>query len=622
MAGRTRTRASRSTRPQHPNRALVASSAYYTGAQAPLVYGTDKGWQAECYRFYSIIGEARYAAQYYGNSLSKCEMFMANPVIDEKTKVPKWEPSYDSPEAAFLDDVFVGKANQSEMLHGIGVHLTVGGELFVIGYVADRTPTGLAAAAQSTPGDGSMIWGVYSPLEVNTQGRSWTLKFEGAPDLVLGEFDVVIRIWRADPYLRNHADSPFKSMLPVLAEIEKLTMHIQAQLISRLAGAGIMWVPEGIDFPDMPLGPGATDEEKAAAETANGPTKLMRLIAEAGATALRNQGHPSTRVPIIIQVPDNLIEYVGKVTTFWSELDEKAQEMREGALHRFASGMDLPNESTEGMASNGGTGGGSSNGVSHWGAWQIEESAIKIHIEPAMELVVSAFTVDYIRIQVPRTKMVVQFSTAKLRLRPDRSKEALELYGLGVLNRVALLRETGFNTTDLMSDDELKTWLMLKIAGGSNTPEQVAAAANAFGLNLPASDPTAETTQAPPPPSLEEHPIRPRDPSERVASLIPVCNAMVLQALSRVGNRLIQRKVRPPEGVATYSVHTYAPGELDATALLVDAFPMANEMLDGLADPADVMPTLQRYTAALVATGAAHDRGEMTKWLERMEIEA
>src|SRR6478735_9173517 len=138
MAGRTRNRATRSTtrRSSHPatlGRALVASAAHFTGGQAPRIYGVDKSWQAEAYRFYSIIGEARYAAQYYGNAMSKCELYMAEPVIDEKTQLRSLKPNFTGDEAAFLDDVFSGHANQSQMLHDIGVHLTVSGECFVVG---------------------------------------------------------------------------------------------------------------------------------------------------------------------------------------------------------------------------------------------------------------------------------------------------------------------------------------------------------------------------------------------------------------------------------------------------------------------------------------------------------
>lgn len=605
MAGRvTRSRTvARSSHPVPNTGALVASSAHYTGAEAPRVYGMDKGWQRECYRFYSIIGEARYAAQYWGNSLSKCSVNIKNPVREQTSL--RWEDDYTSEEAVVLDEMFAGRANQSQMLHDIGVHLTVAGECFVIG--RSTLPEG----AESFVGDGSVIWEVISPLEVNTHGKFWSLEYEGYPPIILSGADTVIRVWRPDPYLRMQADSPFKSLLPTLKEIENLDLHINAQLISRISSAGIMWVPEGMDLPTQPGPEGTTDE------TANGPTKLMRIIAETGSAVLNNPGHPASRVPVIIQVPDDLLEKMGQITRFWSDLDENSGTMRSAALHRFAAGIDLPNELVEGMASNGGTGGGTSNGVSHWGAWQIEESGIKIHVEPMLALVCNAITVDYIRILVPDTLKVVGFDTAGLRLRPDRSREAFELWDRGVLSDEALLRENGFNSADLPSDEQRELWLIRKIAIGSATPEQVAYAASVLGVELPTgAEPLAlPAAENPPPPTLDDHPTRPRDPSEQAASLKVACNAMVLTALSRVGNRLIQSGVKPSD-TPTYAVHCFATKGLDCDKLLDGAFPLANEMLAGIAEPAEVMPGLKAYTASLLAEKAEHDPDTMVRWIE------
>ena len=614
MAGRSSTRAGRSSHPAPPTQAVVASSAHYTGAEAPQVYGTDQGWQRECYRYYSVIGEARYAANYYGNMLGKCSLFMAEPVLDEKTRLRKYVPAWDSTEQQWLDDVFSGRQNQSQMLTSIGLHLAIGGECFLVGRQTEVPP-----GYEAFLGDGTMIWEVVAPIEMATTGGAWAMRFPGKPDLVLTEQDHVIRIWRPDPYQRFQADSPFKSMLPVLGEIENLTKHIHSQLISRLSGAGMMFVPDGMDFPP---GPGETDES-----TANGPTRLMKLIADVGAKAIENQGSAAARVPIIIQVPDELVDKVGKIVHFWTPLDEHAMPMRAAAIHRFALGMDLPPESTEGMSSNPGTGGGNSNGVSHWGAWQVEESTIKMHAEPALELTCNAITVDYIRVMVPGSRKVVRFSTEGLKLRPDRSELALSLNDRYLLSDAAALREAGFDTGDQMTDEEIRRKVLLKIASGSASPEQVAAANRILGNDLP--DGAAEAGVAPElpaAPSLDALPERPRTPEERrAAALLPVCHGMVLQALARVGNRLMNQKagkVVPPPEVPTYAVHTFAMQELDADRLLADAFPMANEMLEGIADPADVMPTLQRYAAALVHGRREHSREEMLRWLDRTEVPA
>lgn len=613
MAGRTVSR-QRSTRSsgEHisPGRAIVASSAYYRGNEAPRIYGTDKAWQRECYRFYSITGEARYAANYYAAAMSKCEMHIDEPVVAEDGRAKAWVPNYACPEADALDEMFSGRNNQGEALRSYGRHAVIGGECFVIGkYLGDA-----ARFFDSTIGDDSMRWEVVSPLEMNVEGTNWTQTLPGTATVYkFTERDVVIRIWNPDPYQRNQADSPFKSLMPVLREIEMLSEHINSQLTSRLAGAGILWVPEGMDFPSLPL-------EEGEEETTSGPSKLARLIAKAGATALKDRSHAMARVPIIIQAPNELIDKA-RLMHFWSELDEKASEMRSGSLHRFASGMDLPNEIIEGMNSNEGTGGGRSNGVSHWGQWQIEEAAIKMHIEPAMDVFVSAITIDWIRVQVPGTTKVVAYGTGNLKLRPDRSKEAFELYDRGLLKPTALFREVGFDPSDLADDADRKAMILWKLSTGSATPDQVAAAAAAYGIELPLQSASGvrPPAQLPPAPSLEEHPTRPRDPSEQqAAALMAACHSMCLQALTRVGNRLRQKGVKA-NGIPIYSVHTEVIGDVD-TGLLQNCFPMAREMLEDIADPADVMPHLQTYVSGVLATKGVHSKAAMTDFLNEAGV--
>jgi len=67
--------------------------------------------------------------------------------------------------------------------------------------------------------------------------------------------------------------------------------------------------------------------------------------------------------------------------TFWTELDAQSKDMRAEAITRFFGRNGPPAEQILGMSANSGTGGGS-NGVSHWGAWQIEVTTIKMFVEP------------------------------------------------------------------------------------------------------------------------------------------------------------------------------------------------------------------------------------------------
>src|SRR5690606_24874956 len=101
--------------------------------------------------------------------------------------------------------------------------------------------------------------------------------------------------------------------------------------------------------------------------------------------------------------------------------------------------------------------------------WQIEESAIKTHISSDVEVIVNSLTVGYLHPRLkalgePTEGVVVWYDTSELSLRPDRSKNAVDLYDRLEINGTALRRETGLNESDRPSRDELREMALLKLA--------------------------------------------------------------------------------------------------------------------------------------------------------------
>lgn len=590
MAGRRRPPA-----PVIPTTALVASAARYAGATA-RIYAPSQQWQTDCYRHYSICGEARFAANYFGNSLSKVTLF-AGEMTEEG--IVRLKDTSDG--ALQLKALFNGADGQKQMLQAIGVHLTVAGECFLVGRSATGDP-------QRDRGNavGADIWEIVSVLEMKVTGKKWTIKYgDGLPDVELTDEDVVIRIWRPHPARRIEADSPFRSLLPILAEIEWLTLHIFAQTRSRLAGAGLLFLPQGMTFPPPP------DVDGKPQVAANEADAFMLMLADAMMRPIDDPSSPSAVVPPVIIAPDDVIDKA-RLMHFWSDLDAASLEMRSASIHRFALGMDMPPEKVLGMSSNGGSGGGTSNGVSHWGAWQIDEDTIKLHVEPMADLVVNAVAVGYLRVATGGDE-VVGYDSSGLRLRPDRSKEAMELWDRGALKTEVMLRENGFDVNDIPDDIEKKEWFLRKIAGGSATPEQVGAALKELGIDL-GVDVGAIARDTRPVPSLEQHPTK--QMPDRAAALFAASEALVFRALERAGNRLRQNVGKPPN-CPSYEVHTLVLANGTAAAVLEDAFSCAPQVLDGLADPEKVVPVLEAYCMSLMAEQSPHTRERLTKWLAR-----
>lgn len=551
------------------------------------VFNPNKGtWQRDCYRHYRICGEARYAATFMGNAISRAVLSIVN---------EKGETVSDGPAVDALDTLFNGSMGQSQMLADIGVHLTIAGEVYLIG----RDVNGVD------------VWEIVSVEEIQVVGTKWKLTYANSdiPDQELSDKDVVIRIWCPMPGNRMDADSPFRSLLPILTEIEWLTSHVFSQIRSRLVSAGILFLSQGMTFPPPP------EKDGKAQNIANEAEAFMLTLAAGMEKALKRDGSPEEVVPLVVMAPGEEIQHA-RLMEFWSSLDAESKELRSEAIRRFATGMNLPPEEILGMGSNPGTGGGTSNGVSHWGAWQIEESTIKMHVEPLLDTIVNALTIGYIRpLLGDGATERVAYDTSKLKLRPDRSQESMELYDRGLVTGKVVVRENGFDeTSDMPNDNELVLWLLKKVAAGSTTPEQVAQALTALGVQ--GMEPTETTPNTPteerPPPSLEEHPSRPRTPEEN--ALLYACDALVWRALELAGKRAINAGLRGKDRDKTIEpteFHLERRIEGDPMELLKDAFAYAPKVLGS----SPLINILNDYCAALITAQAPHTRDNLTSYL-------
>lgn len=579
-------RVKKASQPVVPTTALVASAHRYIGS-VPRIYAPSKDWQKRTYHHYLICGEARFAARYFGHAMSRAVLYMADA---KGSRLP------DGAGLGLLDDLFAGADGQSGMLENVGVHLTVAGECYLVGREID----------------GADIWEVVSVMEIESGAGGWQiLADDGSTWLPLSDDDVVIRVWIPRPDKRWEADSPFRSMLPVLDEIERLTRYIGSQTMSRLTGNGLLILPDTMTFPPPP------EIDGKAQEYANDAESFMMTLGHMMSEALKGTGSAAEQVPGVITAPPEAIEHI-KHLTFWTPLDENAREMRKDAIGRFALGMDLPPEMVLGMGSNEGTGGGNSNGVSHWGAWMIEEQAIKMHIEPMLDLLCGALTTYYYRPLAVGSTDIIKADTSALRLRPDRSAESLELYDRGLIKAEVVVRENGFEIEDMMSPEERKIWLLMKVASGSSTPEQVGAALAELGVDLdvpePAGEPVIEEPRpTPPPPSLEEHPVRPKTPDPE--GQLAVYEVLVLRTLERAGNRLRNIHQIKTAGKA-YEAHCHIQANGSTDKALADAWDMAEMLLSSRRDAPDVIDMLDGYCRNLIEHGKAHTRVALANWCE------
>jgi hypothetical protein len=384
-----------------------------------------------------------------------------------------------------------------------------------------------------------------------------------------------------------------------LQELEFLSRHVMAQITSRLAGGGLLFLSQDMDFPEPPASANLPPD-------ANKATQFMAVLGENMIAPVLDPGHPSSLVPIVAFVPGDQVDKANHMQ-FWSDLDQHAIELRSEAIRRFATGLDLPVEVLLGTS-----------GMNHWGAWQMEESSIKAHIEPLLELITNALSVGYLQPITEDPLDLIAYDTTALRLRPNRSKEALELYDRGELNGETLRRETGFTPEEAPKPEEFKTWMLRKVASGSPMPEQVAQALELLGI-MPNEHITdgSSPTKTREDPSLLEHPQTGPPEQDQAASLNAMSAVLVFRALERAGNRLRSlRQTRPVcSAVDTYKFISCEPGELDK--LMEDAWEVVPRLLPDLSNEQRAVVTkgLDAYTRTLLLSQKDHDQAEMIRHL-------
>lgn len=564
-----------------PPAALASSAAIYRQGQKIDPnrdrHSIAKAWQIEAYRQVNICGEARFAVVMFANIAQRADLGIGEP--NAKVGTPAWVTS--GPEVDALNELAPTRRDRSKLILDFMTHYSIAGECYLV--ARDRLET------DADPTNSAPIWEIVAVTEIQKIGATWRVRHDNGVYIDLSPDDAVLRLWNPDPQDRREAWSPFRSMLPTLKEIEWLTKHIFTQVRSRLQSAGVWFLPNNLTFPAPP--PDSVEGGTEAIATLNEAEQFMLSLAASSMEMLEGE---EVAMPSVIMADPDAIAAIDKKTLiqFWSEIDDKAMILREDAIRRFALGMDLPPEqvlgSTGVISGSGGGGGRAAGTVNHWGMWANQEQTITTHVEPALSILATSLTDGFLRVVVEGTDKVIAYDTSTLRLRQDRSAEAIELYDRGELSASVMLRENGFDpTTDAMGDDEHKRWLLNRIAGGSATPDQVQAALLLLGVPMPgglagaggaAPSTTAEQVGRRPAqpapgisdrnatPSLETHPKKAGPPTEQhdhtpapyglnTPAIAAASEVLVLRALEKAGNRLLNDGKRGREKDRTTPPH-------------------------------------------------------------------
>lgn len=581
----------------------------------------DETWQRELWRLYDITPELRFAANWIGSACSKVDIFVAD--VDKLGRVQgrTTTPSI----AALSDTIFGGPAAKSEAIRSAMINLTIAGECYILGTTTnDRDRWFILSSSEiRRTRNGDIVWGDKK-------------YFEEIIDL---SRSMVTRLWTPHPQRIWCADAPARSCQPVLRELEQLTKHEFAQIDSRLAGAGMLIIPNNLDFP---LEQGVTTQGEA----------LMMRLAQAMAASLKGEGTAMALVPLIVEAAPEDIDKSFKLINFASELSKQAVELRQEAIRRLSLGMDIAPEILTGQGE-----------MNHWSSWFVDEATVKIHVEPLMNRLCDALTQAYL---APALKVmgkdpkryVYSFDTAPLTIRPQRLQDAINLFERGAIGYEALRVAGYFKESDAPSEAEKAERYLKEVilrdpnlfqqpgvrhligvsdellppdsltaptpAGGPGPPPPLIPGSIAPGSELPA--PTPDGLSAPPSelpggnmpgtggiPSSIQAALTGAALGPHELALLVAANATVLRGLELAGSRLRDRSTFSQHpNLAKHQVHTKikARDVLHAASILDGAWthlPVLLEQFDSNLSPMKVRQVLTRYCTLLLTEGIEHE---------------
>lgn len=642
MADRPRT----PVRKSKPLPTLVASARVMnspTIQRTPVARNLDP-WQEESWECFDGVGEYRFGTGWIGNGLSRVNLCAASTperVGDEPVAI-NTDPDAEGDDvptkvqaraAELVASIAGGPHGQGQMLQGFATQLTVAGFGWLV--------------AEPDDTDQYASWEVYAQDALTPEGKLWKIQEgEGTnATRTLHEHALVVECWRGHPRYKWKPDSPVRAALPILRVIQLLTAHIAATSESRLAGSGVWAIPQEMELPTPPPKESADDPDPVDDDQARFDYFVDQLV-QVMTVPIKDRSVAGAVVPHVIQVPGEMIQWLkDSLITFGTEFDDRIESLLNLAIKRLALALDMPPEVLTGMAD-----------VNHWTAWQVEETAITLHLEPLAELVCYALNEGYLRPALTGEgfsadeirSVMVWYSTADLTQPPDRSAAAATVYEKGELSGEALRRESGFTEDDAPDDDERVNRVLLDIARtnaalapellvnlGYITPEQAQSAidrANEARFPDPEGGAPTEDTEPPAddaggegPPPVEDRPS-----GDRASLAVAWCDGIVYRAMERAGARLrsaVGKKVDGgPQSITwsdTATLHTVYDAQIyaDFDHLLDGAFGRVAEIAAYTGLDADALEAaLRGYCRGLLASQQSHAPARLVAFLGDDEV--
>lgn len=404
--------------------------------------------------------EVRSAARQYSSAFSSAKLVLGRREEVGKDPTIVTEAANPAEERALeIVRTFAGgPTGQTEFMDRMGTYFIVPGEMIAVGAL---DPAHIADSKFAK-------WDLFSTTEVRWDGQKVHVQTEPIEDRFQEMPDYIkhIRIWNRHPRRAWQPDSPVLSALGVLELINVYDDRLMAEGLSRLIGAGVWMIPQGLSLPTSTGDPsGGT------------PQDFLRLLMEVAKLAIKDRRSAAAMVPILVEAASEDIQAAKDgLIDFSSQFDERVGELQEKAIRRWATGVDLPAENMLGMSS-----------ATHWNASLISEDKVQSFIIPSLRRAVGSLTWGVMKPALREfdqdpTGLEFWFDPSGIKTRVDLADEAKWGNENFLVNDPDTLYAMGLDPTKVPTNDELKRMMLLHMA--KSDPASVPAVLKELGITV------------------------------------------------------------------------------------------------------------------------------------------
>ena len=205
---------------------LTASAEKATRQNAPAMRRLIQPWQSRALTYYDLIGELKFAAQFYARMLTPLQLFAAEKVLNDDGTIDV-VPTKDKAAIAHLERIQDPGGGRQGLLGAYGRLMFLTGESYLL-CTKDE--------------DDVEQWEFLSTDELRVQGNTYVRYkapslpaelLKEAPDdayePIGGQDAVVYRIWQRHPRFSHLADSTMLGVLDIAEELLLLTQAVRAR---------------------------------------------------------------------------------------------------------------------------------------------------------------------------------------------------------------------------------------------------------------------------------------------------------------------------------------------------------------------------------------------------------